>query len=592
MALQEKQKRAKWTESKLKEAMESVSNGTMSVNKAASSFKIPRRTLRNHLKSGSTVRKLGRQTYLSAGEENELCQRIFRMCDIGMPLTPKILRRSVFNYCSMNNIPHPFDPSKAMAGRKWLKRFLKRHPEVANRKAQSMNPSRAIKLNPFIVNDHFQKLRDIMIENQLMDRPELIYNIDEKGVRLTIHHQQNVLARRGAKRVHLVAPEHAENVTIVTCANAIGSAIPPMVLFKGQRLKPEWYNNMPTGTVIYMCGKGSMTTVLFIRWLEHFARYKVAGKALLIFDGAASHLDANITRAAEEHGIILYCLPSNTTHELQPLDKSVFKSFESCWDDELLLEYDRNKNFKLNRSNLGSILSKVWARSVTARNIMSGFRATGIYPFDPHVIPEEAFAPSAVTEAPQEAVADSSHEGLWTPDNSSKGNERKITQQSGVQGSTESDSGECSSGQKNTSFTELLTTPKLKRSTHANRKKSLNYRGQRVVTSLFKDNEINKKTISKEINKNKSITKTGVSKKIQKSELPSNRKKLTADSCVDPTTSGASLPKENWYCSICEMDEVADMILCTSCLKYFHEKCVSFNKRNKMWKCPECLDSD
>lgn len=327
----------------------------------------------------------------------------------------------------MNNILHPFDHSKAMAGRKWLKRFLKSHPEVANRKAQSMNPSRATKLNPSIVNDHFQKLRDILIENQLMDGPELIYNIDEKGVRLTINHQQNVLARRGAKRLHLVAPEHAEKVTIVTCANAIGSAIPPMVLFKGQRLKPEWYNNLPTET--YMRGKGSMTTVLFIRWLEHFARDKVACKALLIFDGAASHHDANIVRAAEEHGIILYYLPSNTTHELQPLDKTVFKSFECCWDDELLLEYDRNKNFKLNRSNLGSILSKVWARSVTARNIMSGFRATGIYPFDPHVIPEEAFAPSAVTEAPQEGVADASHEGHWTPDNSSKGSERKITQQ-------------------------------------------------------------------------------------------------------------------------------------------------------------------
>jgi hypothetical protein len=39
---------------------------------------------------------------------------------------------------------------------------------------------------------------------------------------------------------------------------------------------------------------------------------------------------------------------------------------------------------------------------MTASNIMSGFRATGIYPLDPHIIPEEAFAPSAVTEATEE----------------------------------------------------------------------------------------------------------------------------------------------------------------------------------------------
>ena len=39
---------------------------------------------------------------------------------------------------------------------------------------------------------------------------------------------------------------------------------------------------------------------------------------------------------------------------------------------------------------------------MTASNIMSGFRATGIYPLDPHIIPEEAFALSAVPEATEE----------------------------------------------------------------------------------------------------------------------------------------------------------------------------------------------
>uniref|UniRef100_A0A2H1VUE0 SFRICE_004274 n=1 Tax=Spodoptera frugiperda TaxID=7108 RepID=A0A2H1VUE0_SPOFR len=37
------------------------------------------------------------------------------------------------------------------------------------------------------------------------------------------------------------------------------------------------------------------------------------------------------------YDILLYCLPSNTTHELQPLDKSVNKSYENFWDEEVLL---------------------------------------------------------------------------------------------------------------------------------------------------------------------------------------------------------------------------------------------------------------
>ena len=72
-----------------------------------------------------------------------------------------------------------------------------------------------------------------------MTKPERIYNIDEKGCRFTVHHQQTVLVRRDTKRVYLVAPEHAENVKIVACANALGTPIPHMAIFKGQRLKPE-----------------------------------------------------------------------------------------------------------------------------------------------------------------------------------------------------------------------------------------------------------------------------------------------------------------------------------------------------------------
>lgn len=43
------------------------------------------------------------------------------------------------------------------AGRKWMDFFDKRHPDVAKRKAQSLNQTRVKKLNRFVVNDYFQK---------------------------------------------------------------------------------------------------------------------------------------------------------------------------------------------------------------------------------------------------------------------------------------------------------------------------------------------------------------------------------------------------------------------------------------------------
>lgn len=41
---------------------------------------------------------------------------------------------------------------------------------------------------------------------------------------------------------------------------------------------------------------------------------------ILIFDGAKFHLGITTAEKAEAHGIHLYCLPSNTTHELLPMD--------------------------------------------------------------------------------------------------------------------------------------------------------------------------------------------------------------------------------------------------------------------------------
>ncbi|GLV34055.1 hypothetical protein CBL_05075 [Carabus blaptoides fortunei] len=159
--------------------------------------------------------------------------------------------------------------------------------------------------------------------------------MDEKGCRLTLHHQQNVIAKKGAKRVHLVAPEHAENVTIVACGNAMGHVIPPMILFKGRRMKPTFSDKLPPGSEVRMTTKGSMTTEVFVKWLEHFSKFMSAPPVILIFDGVSSHLDISIFDKVAELGMHL-CLPSNTTHELHPMDKAVFKAFENYWDQELL----------------------------------------------------------------------------------------------------------------------------------------------------------------------------------------------------------------------------------------------------------------
>ncbi|XP_030746596.1 uncharacterized protein LOC115875316 [Sitophilus oryzae] len=199
--------------------------------------------------------------------------------------------------------------------------------------------------------------------------------------------------KQAERRENADRGEYAENCTIVTCANALGNAIPPMILFKGQWIKPTFSDGLPPGSQVRMAPKGSMTTSLFIEWLHHFSNF-IQPPVLLIFDGAASHLDISIVDAAEPLGIHLLCLPSNTTHELQPLDKSVFRFFEHYWDEELLRYWDKYPDRKMNKERFSEVFTPVWSRCMTMANITHGFRATGIYPFDKNVIPEHAYGPS------------------------------------------------------------------------------------------------------------------------------------------------------------------------------------------------------
>lgn len=81
------------------------------------------------------------------------------------------------------------------------------------------------------------------------------------------------------------------------------------------------------------------------------------------------------------------CLPSNTTHELLPMNKAVFCSFEHFQDE----------NFGQD-TRIVSSHHEFFLQCGTPSNIKAGFSATGIFPFNSEVLPPEAYAPSITTE--------------------------------------------------------------------------------------------------------------------------------------------------------------------------------------------------
>lgn len=386
--------RGLWTEEDLKGAIEAVKNGT-SVRQASITFNIPRKTLERRVKTGnSTKGSMGPSGTLGNDNECRLVRHIKNMQQHGFPMTRTDVRSLAYNFAEELGLRHKFSKETQKAGYDWLHLFLTRHPDLSIRKSEGVSLARAQEMNRSEVNDYFELLRNVFEENCLFNKPCALFNMDETGLQLN-NRPGHVIAGKGSKSVPLVtSSEKGETITLVACCNAEGMFLPPVVIMKGKNKKPEFEDGMPPGSVVYMSEKSAyINSVIFSDWLrQHFLPRKPAGKFVLILDGHSSHCNSvQLLEFAKANDIILICLPSHTTHFLQPLDRAVFKSVKSYFYSAAQKWLKNHPTRKITRLQFGQLLNECWGKSATPENAVSAFKATGIYPFNPDAIPQYAF---------------------------------------------------------------------------------------------------------------------------------------------------------------------------------------------------------
>ena len=174
---------------------------------------------------------------------------------------------------------------------------------------------------------YFKLLESTLEEHDLADKPHRIYNVDESGMPLE-HKQPKRVAERGTKKVYGRSSGNKAQITIVACASATGVALPPMVIFQGARLNYELTIGEVPGTLSGLSEKGWIDQTLFFRWFNDvFTKHiSPARPVLLMLDGHSTHYTPEVVHAAAKQGVVMLCLPPHTTHCIQPLDVSFFKS--------------------------------------------------------------------------------------------------------------------------------------------------------------------------------------------------------------------------------------------------------------------------
>ena len=394
----ERGKYKNYTEQALSSALKAIDEGK-SYRIVSEMYNIPRTTLHDHyngkVQFGS---KPGPNPYLSFEEEEELASFLINAARIGFPHTKKkvfaIVERVLEKRTGETNVTNG-----------WWERFLQRHSEVTLKSAVPLGIARAKATDPDVLSRYFDILEDCLRKNEILNNPSRIFNCDETGLAFNPPCFK-VVGERGSKELCHVTSGDKSKASIMAFVGATGIPYPPMVIFGLKTYNTLLAKGHVPGTSYALSEKSWINGEIFKHWFEeHFLRYTPATRpVLLLLDGHSSHYSPSTIRLAAENQVILFVLPPHTTHVTQPLDRCCFSPLKAAWRHECHNFYKENPGRCVTKYDFSGLFNKAWTTAMTGPNITSGFKATGVCPFDRNAIslpsetPFTKFRPETLVE--------------------------------------------------------------------------------------------------------------------------------------------------------------------------------------------------
>lgn len=340
---------------------------------------------------------LGYRSYrhiLNDEQERKLVGYIQKASDIYFGLTPMEVRRLTYQFSVALKVKIPDRWNETnMAGPDWFTAFHKRHPLLAIRTAEITSLARTKSFNRHSVQLFFENLKKIMVKHKF--EPNDIWNMDETAVTNTI------MARRDFKQIESVSSTEEFLVTVACCVSASGKSIPPYFVFPTVRYKEDFLQNGPVGSKGGASISGWMKESNFEEFLSHFAGSTKCSKqspSLLLLHNHSSYLSVKGIDYAEENGIVMLSFPPYCSHKLQPLDRTVYGPFKEHVNSASEHWMMQNPGKSMTIYDIPSLVARAFPQAATPDNIQSGFRVSGIYPFNQDVFNETEFSLSFLTD--------------------------------------------------------------------------------------------------------------------------------------------------------------------------------------------------
>jgi len=217
--------------------------------------------------------------------------------------------------------------------------------------------------------------------------------MDESGFMMGYAASSKVVDPAGKDKKHFVTHDGGrKGVTVVECISAAGGIIPPMLILNGEYHQVGWHreSTTPPDWTFAISKKGWIDEELALTWLRDIFEpstrpTRLQQKRLLIVDGHNSHIQHDFVDFCVKSNIIALCLPSHSTHMVQPLDVGCFSPYKRYYGVEVD-NATRNGVTAINKTIFIDLLQKARRRTLIQSTILSAWRGAGLVPFDPDIV--------------------------------------------------------------------------------------------------------------------------------------------------------------------------------------------------------------
>jgi hypothetical protein len=351
-----------------------------SERRAAAVHKVPRSTIQDR-RAGRRPRRdcEPKSKRLTKLEEEAIVQRILDESLRGLPLSKAHIQDMADRLLE--------ERGGNPTGKCWVDRFIKRTPELRTRWSRPYDRQRAACEDPAVIEPWFSLVQSVKAKYGILD--EDTWNFDESGFLMgKITSQLVVTGSDKPGKAKKLQPGDREWTTLIQAVGATGKRIPPFIIFAGKVLISTWFElGIPRNWVIQVSPNGWTSNDLGVDWLKHFNTHakSVGAYRLLIIDGHESHCSLAFQDYCKENKIIALCMPSHSSHLLQPLDVACFAPLKRSYGDGISA-LARNHIHHISKETFLPAFKAAYEHTFTEENARAGFRGAGLVPFDPDAV--------------------------------------------------------------------------------------------------------------------------------------------------------------------------------------------------------------